>query len=990
MYKRNFTVLTFLIIAFFISGASALIYQVLWVKQLTLMFGSTTLAVSTILASFMGGLALGSYIMVRKSDKINKVILAYALLEIGIGVYAFILPFLFDLTDIIYRFIWPSVSGIYPILILVRFLLVTTVLIFPTALMGATLPLLVKYYINKDELIVKFVSILYGINTLGAVVGALICGFYLLEKFGLRDTNYIAISLNLFAAFIAVYIDKKFAVTCPESTTNDKIAIKISSLDFRDKIILWSMFLSGFTAMVYEVIWSRQLVLVFGSTTYAYTSMLVIFLVGISLGSLCVNNLFSNNKRNIYYFAIFELAIGLLVIWGTFYYSDIFYMFLAFSRMLHPMFFIVPVLFVSALLIFPAAFLFGVLFPLSIKLFTPTFKSISERTGTIYSFNTLGCILGSFSTGFILIPLIGLKWSIIFAACINILIFGVYLFTSSDNKKVKNISVVVAVLIVLTIALKPADWKKQTLASGIFINNSIKSAFNYDEYNKYLKTMNFVFYKEGQHSTITVSKWTNTETNQTAYSLYNNGKVDASTGFIDMRTQVAISYIPALITNNLDDVLIVGMGSGITAAVIEQFPVKTIELVELEKAVFDATNFFSERYGNPLKDKRLKVVIDDARNYLRVTSKKYDLILSEPSNVWVSGVASLFTKDYYAIVKTKLKPHGILCQWIHFYNLRSEAVVSVIKALKSEFKYVYICHTKTGGDVIFLASQEPIKLDLNLIENKLKSNSLKADLLDLLNISDAYDFLNLFISGDNSIANFLKPFENIIPANSDDNSYLEFKATRDFFLSSVNISKISPLNTFILLKGINKDDILNPPEDFYKRLSIAITTQFNRSASMMNCKESFEYPLYKLQMLVYAQKYNREFPSAADSYDLLGTAFLDNENVKDGIKNMEIAAAKNSPEPETYTILAQYYNKLLFPDQATLKPKQALEVSLKARELEPANLFTIFLVGVSTYNNSNFAEAAKILMNYFNLSNSTNTPVDPRFYEYYSKALLKK
>lgn len=986
MYNRVKSTLGFLIVAFFISGASALVYQILWLKKLTLIFGSTTLAVATILASFMGGLALGSFIMAHKAFQINRVIFVYAILEICIGLYAIFIPFIFDCTDIIYRSIWPLTGEIYYVSIILRFVLVLVVLIIPTTLMGATLPLLVKYCIDKDDVIIKYVSLLYGINTLGAVYGAFMCGFYLLENFGLTLTNYIAVSLNFIAALIAFLIDKKYIL--PDLSSKnviDKIVPSgVSALTLGDKIILWVMFLSGFTAMVYEVVWTRQLVLVFGSTTYAYTSILVVFLIGIALGSLSIKKGFTDNRKNIYYFALFELAIGLLIIAGSFYYKNLFYIYYnLYNSFLQPLFF-VNVLLISSFLIFPVAAIFGILFPLAIKLFTPSFQSISERTGTIYSFNTLGCILGSVCSGFILIPFVGLKWTLILAACINILLAGFYLLMTLKEIKIRIASLVTTVVIVSIVVLFPANWSKQVMTSGTVINRNVYTSTSLEQYVDSIDKLNVVFYKEGYHSTVAVVKGYSDD-NKEYYSLYNNGKIDASTIFIDMRCQVLLGYLPVFLTRKINDVLVVGMGSGITIAVLEKFPVQHIELVELEKAVLEARKSFSSRYGDPIVDKRLKVILDDARNYLRVTDKKYDIIISEPSNVWVSGVANLYTQDYYHIIKNKLKTDGILCQWMHTYGLKEIDVKSVIKALRNEFKYIYFFNVKTSGDFIFIATQKPIKLDLDLINYRFENDFIKSDISAIFNISNAYEFLSLFMGSSKNVNSSIKN----VPPNTDDNSFLEFKATRDFFVFNDTSQEFNPLKCLNLLGGLTKDDVKNPPADLYKILSYSIANQLNNSIAKYSALEPFELPMYKALMLNYARKFYEEFPESTERFDLLGTVLLDNDLIPAGIYNLELAASKNSLDTNTYRLLAMYYNKLIFTDDSMIDADKALKYSQKAMSLNPQNVYNYFLLGVSYYNKGNFSEALKYFSNYHNFVLKNQAPIDKRFFDYFGKAYYK-
>jgi len=979
-------ILIVLFIAFFFSGASALIYQVLWVKHLTLIFGSQTLAISTILASFMGGLSLGSYLMSRYASRIKKVVLTYAYIEILIGIYALLIPLIFELIDVIYKYIWPLIDGNYTIISLVRFLLVFIVLIIPTSMMGATLPLIVKYYIDKDEVIVRYTSLLYGINTFGAVVGTFISGFYLIEHFGMRGTNFIAISFNIIAAIVAILVHIKTYKSINVKDTADSLCLKYKDLNTHDKIILWCMLISGFTALAYEVIWARQLVLIFGSTTYSYSAMLFIFLTGVAFGSISINRFFNDNNKNRYYFAGIEILTGLLVIAGIYYYKELIYLYSRLATLLPPEWFIVPVLVVSALLILPATFAFGVLFPLSIRLFTRSYKEISACTGTIYSFNTLGCIIGSFSAGFILIPLLGLKGSILLVSSLNVLIGVLYLTFILREAYLKIILSSIVTAIVFVIIAGTPEWQARYIASGAYLNRVVNIKSDYDAFFKKLETYLPVFYKEGQHSTIAVFKWKVKKGSY--YSLYNNGKIEASTFFNDMRTQTMLAFLPAMLVKNSGSAAIIGMGSGITVGALLQFPFQEVEVIELEKAIVDARKYFSKPYGDPLKDQRVKLIIDDARNYLNVVDKKYDLIISEPSNVWVSGVASLFTEEYYKIIKKRLTDDGILCQWIQIYDLKMEIIASVLKAMKNEFNYVYLFHPKSGADFLLIASQKPLKIDLDNLSEKINQNkNVKNHFKNGYAIYKNYQIANLFIGNDDAITKYLSDNFHKIPSNTDNNSYLEFKAPRMFYTSpgeyfqEININEL-----FMNLKGIDMNDVKNPTDDFYKEVVLAIKDQFKVAKKRSHHRVASDKDLYRKQALVYALKYNDFRNNSPESLSLLGKACIFSGEIKKGINYLEQAAKKNIDDISTYKILARYFNKMLYKEHYEINPEKAQKYSNKIIKLNADDPTGYLLLAIARYRLKDYTGTVNSLNIYKKLCDKQNCNFKESYYNYYIKA----
>ena len=988
MYKKLTSTVLLLFIAFLASGAGALIYQIVWLKKLSLTFGSSTLAVATVLACFMGGLAIGSFLMGQKSLSIKRSILVYGLVEVTIGIYAFLLPYIFDLTDFIYRFIWPLTAGNYYGIAFLRFLLAFSILILPTSLMGATLPLLVRFYIDREEIITKYLGVLYGINTLGAVIGALLSGFILIEAIGVYDTNLVGVSLSFIAGGIALYLDKKETGLPIKLDIIQKVTLTFPKITLKQDVIVWAMFFSGFTAMVYEVVWARQLVLIYGSTTYAYTGMLVVFLVGITLGSFVASKITNYSSKNKYIFALLQLSIGLIVLWGTFYYNSLFYIYydiwLAFSKASA----ILPILVVSSLLIFPVAFIFGLLFPLAIRIHAQSHHEVARDAGYVYSMNTIGCILGSVFSGFIFIPLFGMHISLIIAAFINIIIALTLLLSYENTVKKRLVITTIAVLILITFSFIRADWKKEIMSVGLYVNNYLyNTKVNVNNYfENVMKYAKLAYYKEGFHSTIAVREFVNEEKQIVDYTLTNNGKNDASTTLRDIRTQTMLGYLPGLIKKKINTAAIVGMGSGQTASALLKFPVKSVDVIELEKAILETAEFFKMHYGNPLKDPRVNVIIDDARNFLRVTDKKYDLIISEPSNVWVSGVSTLFTEDYYEIIEQKLHKDGILVQWIQTYALKPAHIFSVIKALKNTFPYVYIFHSKTGHDFLFVATNEELQLDLNLIESRLSIPFVQEDLKNVFMIENAYEVLSLFLIDTNTPES--KKLFSVVKPNTDNNCYLEFAATKSF-LEEAKIHESMPIELFLPLNGgITRNLVQNPPLEFYKSLVINLSAMLNRTIPSQRMEDAFEAPLLKQQMLKYAYLNMQTNPNLPESYDLLGAVYMDNNDLENALTNLQKAIELGSNDTRTYIILSQIYNQLLFPDSNVFNPHKALEYALKAKTNEPQNPFIDYILGVSYYHTKNYQEAVKHLNSYYLTSQKANEVLNEDFYLFYAKASL--
>jgi spermidine synthase len=421
---------------FLLSGLSSLIYEVLWMRMLILIFGSTTFAISTVLTAFMGGLALGSFIFGRLIDRSRHPVPIYGAIEAGIGVYALLVPAIFSSLIPLYRQVWQSLHISFYLFSVMQFVLVTLVLIVPTTLMGATLPILSKYYSDRKDRLGWTIGTLYAMNTLGGILGTFLSGFFLLPALGVRMTTFLAASLNLLIGFIVLLLVKTGDV-------QDKVRPQVGKNISRSfegeplsraalRLVLVGFGLSGFASMVYEVTWSRVLAMILDSSTYAFTIMLTTFLVGIALGSFLMSRAADRLRRPLLTFILLEGAIGASSFVGLFLFAELPYLFLvlyrSFSDSLNLIFFS-KFLLAFAVMFLPTL-LIGALFPLVVRIYTPNLDRVGRSIGEVYSLNTLGCILGSFCSGFILVPLLGIQESILLAVGLNVLLASLLLLVS--------------------------------------------------------------------------------------------------------------------------------------------------------------------------------------------------------------------------------------------------------------------------------------------------------------------------------------------------------------------------------------------------------------------------------------------------------------------------------------------------------------------------------------------------------------------------------
>ncbi|HEY7546675.1 MAG TPA: fused MFS/spermidine synthase, partial [Blastocatellia bacterium] len=436
-----------ILLCFFASGFSGLVYQVIWVRELVLVFGATTFAVSTVLTVFMGGLAAGSFYSGRRSEKITRPLRLYGLLEIGIGVYGLAVPLIFALLPGIYHALWGPLQVSFIALSAVRFLFVAIVLIVPTALMGATLPVLSGYYARDIKRLGLRVGALYSLNTFGAVLGASATGFILIPAFGMQASTLTAAVINILLGVAAISLSRRREIagevplerpvrskesktyvlslfrSRKDSKSEQKIAIPVPASPQEVVAVLAAFCVSGFIALSYEVIWSRVLALIIGSSVYAFSIMLTTFLVGLALGASLISRFVDRFRHPIIAFALIEVGVGVTSIAGAYLFDDLPYLFVKLYHLFEnsPLgLLLFARFFIASMVMIVPTLLLGAVFPLVVRICASARRLPSGRTvGDAYAANTIGAIAGSFASGFILVPWLGLLGSLRLASALN-------------------------------------------------------------------------------------------------------------------------------------------------------------------------------------------------------------------------------------------------------------------------------------------------------------------------------------------------------------------------------------------------------------------------------------------------------------------------------------------------------------------------------------------------------------------------------------------
>jgi spermidine synthase len=790
-------------LCFFLSGATGLIYQVIWLRLLSLVVGHTVYAITTVLAAFMAGLALGSFIFARFAGRIRNLVGCYGWIEIAIGVSCALIPLLLWLAAEVYLGLHRTLGFSYSAFSVVQFLLVFALLLVPTTLMGGTLPVLSQALARQAIAPGRTVGALYAVNTFGAVAGVILAGYFLLPAFGNRITIGIAVAANLAVGVLAIAWSRSGAVAAlqtgagpevpaapapgaPEARRRKRRApeapppLPVPGVSRLAAVaVIVALGISGAVSMVYEVAWTRALALVIGSSTYAFTAMLVAFLVGIAGGSALYGWLLGARRAGPATFAGLQAGIGIAVGFVLLIFDRIPLVFIESLRWSQAPTFVHLVQFlVSAGTLLLFTVLIGATFPCAIAVAARAAARIGKDVGDIYAVNTLGAIAGTMVGGFVLIPWVGLQTAVKIGAAVNLLLAAGLLVVDLVTRPRVRASLRqwapagVAAALALGVLLVPR-WDEQVMSSGpaIYARGYLQAAQR-RTLPDILRAQKVLYYRDGLSGTVAV-----TQEGQHIF-LRVNGKMDAGTA-VDMPTQLMLGHVPMLVHPEPRRILVIGLGSGITAGAVARYPVERVDLVEIEPAVVEASRFFAPVNGNVLDDPRVRTVVADGRNFLLTTPERYDVIVSEPSNPWIGGLASLFSQEFFALARSRLSPGGVMVQWLQGYNLRAEDFQMVVKTFRTAFPAVSVWNT-IRGDFLLLGRLEVGPLDLGGMAARYQTNPGVWQDLERIAIRSWPGVLGYFMLGEADTARFAEPGG----INTDDRLPLEFSAPRALYLDT--------------------------------------------------------------------------------------------------------------------------------------------------------------------------------------------------------------
>ncbi|WP_455210071.1 fused MFS/spermidine synthase [Kaarinaea lacus] len=770
---------------FAISGFSGLIYESIWSHYLKLFLGHAAYAQTLVLAIFMGGMALGSWLCSRYSSRWKNLLLGYALAEGLVGLFALLFHPVFDnFTQIAYTTIMPAIGE--PVLISIFKWSLATLLIFPqSVLLGMTFPLMSAGVIRLfPQSPGQTIAMLYFTNSIGAAIGVLISGFVFIAWVGLPGTIGIAGIINILLALTVWLLAKDHTQPHPISQSVESAPKSHSNRQWYFALLAIST-LTGTASFIYEVSWIRMLSLVLGSSTHAFELMLSAFIFGLAFGGLWIRLRIQRIKNVVLFLAMVQLAMGILALSTLPLYGNTFELmqwllsvlekndagYALFNLSSHG---------IALAIMLPTTFCAGMTLPLithSLMQFGNGEKSI----GAVYAANTIGAIIGVFFAIHIGLPYLGLKGALWTGAAIDIglALFLLLYLQPSENAKPILIGAVTGVG-ALCGALLFVHLDPYKMGSGVYRSGQLLSSDDTE----------VLFHKDGKTATVDLHREKDIYVN-----IRTNGKVDANINMAgrgqmstDEPTMVLAAAVPFAFNPEAKNAAVIGMGSGLTTHTLLTIPsLDTVDTVEIEPAIVEAAQGFRPRVELAYSDPRSHIHIDDAKTYFSSYGKQYDIIISEPSNPWVSGTASLFTEEFYQLLIRHITDDGILVQWLHLYESNIELVASVIKALAPYFGD-YAIYYSTDRDILIVAKKKGTLTAPSASVFSLEG--LKQELSKIY-INNAKDLELRRLAAKSAIHPLFESFS--IPSNSDYYPVLDLRAVKQRFLNN-NASELIALS----------------------------------------------------------------------------------------------------------------------------------------------------------------------------------------------------
>ncbi len=685
------------LLCFALSGFAALLYQTAWLRQFSIVFGTSELAVATVLAAYMGGLALGAMLGGKLVGRLRRPVLAYGLLELGIALGALCVPAGLRLAQTLQAVligdqvqIGGSGTLAAPLFYAVA---AFVVMLVPTTCMGATLPLLTQHAVRRESQIGMRTGLLYAVNTAGAVLGTLVAAFVLLPALGLASTVYVGIAVNGLVFLLAAWVSWGCSARDQEEAPTE-VSVERSPIR-REQLILPLIAVSGMTSFTYEVLWTRLFGQVLGGSIHAFATMLATFLVGITLGSALGAVLARTRKGSVFGFLLSQLGVASfsMLVWNQL--DELPGRFVALNQENGRN--VMDSARLIAWVLLPSTLCIGATFPFALRIIANSARDAGQASARVYAWNTLGAIVGALLSGFFLIPGLGFAWAIRLAVGANL---GLAAMSAWLLGLRRQVCVVVALLAVLIGVVFKAETPEQLLryspVDGIVDGQ-------------------LLHLEAGRSATVLALEQAG------SFQVRSNGLPEAG---VDLQGAIRfgrlapkfMALLPIIARPSAKSMMVVGFGCGVT---LESIPttIQEIDVVELEPEIIRANQTFAGRRAiDPLADPRLRLISNDARGALMLTKERWDIIVSQASHPWTAGASHLYTHEFLALAKAHLNEGGVFVQWMDMGFLTEELFASLGATMLSSFKHVRL-YRPSSSMLVFLASDMALELERELLRS---------------------------------------------------------------------------------------------------------------------------------------------------------------------------------------------------------------------------------------------------------------------------------
>jgi spermidine synthase len=728
------------------SGFAGLAYELAWVKQLSLIFGVTSSAISTVLAAFMCGLALGSALLGRWADRARRPLALYGAFELGIAASAFCLPYVFAGLDRAYLAMARSMPGATVGFLALRYLLCFLVLLVPTALMGGTLPAVTRAWVRESGRLGEGVGLLYATNTLGGVLGTLGTGFVLLGTVGTQNTIRVAVVLNILAGVTSLWLSQRTSATLPPAEGRPaRRQVTAEAHPGGGSALLAASALAGATALSYEVLWTRVLVYFTGQTIYAFSTILASFLTGIALGSLVAARRVDRIRDQVGAFGVLELMIGLSAAFLLLVTGRLHALGQSVSQLLPGSVWWGSFAVSFALLLAPTVMM-GAAMPVAIKAYVRGTERLGGRLGMLYAANTVGCVIGSLAAGFWLTEWLGAQRAVLAVASVNVAL-GVALVLG--GKRLRNLKVAVAAMGVAVLACGAwLSWHPRPVALARSDFLRLGQQLLYD--------------REGGEASLAVLA-----NREGSRELNINGSGTAYTDYDDVVVHKMLAHVPMLLAADPQQALVIGFGLGSTAWSVSRYPVKRVDCVELIADERETAKLFLDDNKGVLDEPRFRFIVGDGRNYLLTTKARYDVISINAINPSISPY--LYTEEFYELCRERLRGGGVVCAWVPTNMGRFPTLARTFQEVFGHAS-LWFCNP---FHAVLIATPGPLSVDPQALARKMAEPEIARDLGEV-QLADPVRLLSALLLTEDELRSYVAGAE----VNRDDLPYVEFETTR--------------------------------------------------------------------------------------------------------------------------------------------------------------------------------------------------------------------